>query len=740
MPDSNNPVFELTQQQNQALDNLIAEANWRGWRRLVWLSGTHDACLDIAQAIARRFTPGVTWISDHPPKGSTHLGTYQAQKLLGREISALIFDGHNRFDPNAFSAACGAVKAGGIALLLTPEPADWPHQLDLDKARIAVHPLSAEQVGNRFIRRLSQQLHNDQRVIHWSTSSAWQFDAESIKNLPAVTLKPTGVSDDQQLAIDAVTAVVIGHRRRPALLVSDRGRGKSAALGIAAAHLLSVRSKRILVTGPRKSATQILFKHALPILEKSGKTDQLKFVAPDQLIEHPTRCDLLLVDEAAGLPLPMLEQLLKQYSRIAFATTVHGYEGSGRGFALRFSSLLDQQTPGWKKLTLQQPIRFAVNDPLEKALFQCMMLDASTDERPCPDTIDPEKLQVTRINRDELIHDELTLRNLFGLMVLAHYRTRPLDLRQLLDGPNIRVWTITHEGRIVATALVSREGDLDKQLTRKIFVGERRPRGHLLPQTLSGHLGIQDAAMLEGDRIMRIVVHPAWQGRGIGQQLVKHVQQRAAQEGLHWCGSTFGATPRLIGFWGQLGMQPVFVGSRREASSGAHSISMIAGLSVEGRQMVTRATQVFSKKLPYWLAETLRELESPVIAAIYRLLSRRDENSADSEDMTEGGSRKLTFDREWRAFATRRRSYEEALPSLIKYFLKTLSSGHATQILNSDELQILIMKLLQKRSWKTLQKTAHFTGRDQVVTAIRAASAKLSSRPKTTNPDTGITG
>lgn len=721
----------MTNDQQAAFEALLADIRCNRWRRLVWLSGTHDECLSVAAAMCRLLDKHTTWISDHPPQGVDHLIAHKAQSLLGKDIPALVFDAHQRFDPDAMAAACGAICAGGIALLLTPEATEWPTAPDLDKARIAVHPYGAEQVGNRFIRRLILQLGLDRQVVRWSCQRPWEYTPSSTPPLSPTQLLAEGITSDQKAAIEAVTAVVIGHRRRPAVLIADRGRGKSAALGIAAANLLAVRCERILVTAPRRSACDALFSHAESTLSRlTNRTDiipnGLVFVAPDDLVENPQECDLLLVDEAAGLPIGLLKQLLKNYSRIAFATTVHGYEGSGRGFMLRFTEHLQSKTPGWKLINLNQPIRYAQNDPLEQTLFQSLLLNATLDPRPAPDPLDEDAPHVQRVNRDDLVHDEAQLREIYGLLVMAHYRTRPLDLRQLLDGPNVRVWSATWNDRVVAVALVCREGDINKELAAKIFSGERRPRGHLLAQTLIGHLGIDDAATMEGERVMRIVVHPDWQNRGIGQTLVEHICERARAEGLQWCGASFGATEQLLRFWGRCETWPIYIGSRREASSGAHSIMVICGLDEAGRLMVGDARENFKAKLPHWLAEQLRDLETPIISEVYRQLSSA--NNTDDQPGPGADPSLRIANAEWRTFAYKQRSYDEALPVLITEFLTVLTNGLATARLKPAELQILIMKLLQKRSWKAVASASGLSGRDQVVEAIRKASKKLSRR------------
>ena len=151
--------------------------------------------------------------------------------------------------------------------------------------------------------------------------------------------------------------VVTGHRRRPVVLTSDRGRGKSAAFGIAAAQLIQAGREHILVTGPRMRAAQAVLDHARSLLPRE-RHQAIGFRAPDELLRDSPHADVLLVDEAAAIPAPLLEGLLKRYSRIAFATTVHGYEGTGRGFAVRFNRSLDRYSNSWKQLTLAAPIRW----------------------------------------------------------------------------------------------------------------------------------------------------------------------------------------------------------------------------------------------------------------------------------------------------------------------------------------------------------------------------------------------
>ena len=169
---------------------------------------------------------------------------------------------------------------------------------------------------------------------------------------------------------------------------------------------------------------------------------------------------------------------------------------------MRFHGVLARRTPGWRALRLEMPIRWAAHDPVERFVFRALLLDAA----PADDAVvvAAQACVVERLDRDRLAADEATLAQLFGLLVLAHYRTSPLDLRHLLDGPNVTVWAVRCGATVVATALTVREGGFDPALARAIYEGRRRPRGHLIAQSLAVHSGFEAAPRLARVRMNRV--------------------------------------------------------------------------------------------------------------------------------------------------------------------------------------------------------------------------------------------
>jgi tRNA(Met) cytidine acetyltransferase len=657
--------------------------------------------------------------------------------LLGREIDVLVYDSLGGFDPDSFGAATGALRGGGLLLLLTPPLADWPRLPDPQTRRIAVEPFSPPEISGRFLARLA-------RVLEKGVSTLFSCEQHEIPS-PAVPADPFVVAakkgtdpfsvcrtSDQAEAVTAILRTAHGRARRPLVIVADRGRGKTAALGIAAGRLLAEGGLRILVTAPRRAAVEPLFHHAGNWLTGARVhpdhiehgTSELRFLPPDALRQGREPAGLLLVDEAAGIPAPLLEGLLLAYPRLVFATTVHGYEGTGRGFEVRFLRYLQRLTPDYRRIELRTPIRWAPDDPLEALVARALLLDA----RPATDRdlaeANPETCTHARLDRDELAGDEASLSALFGLLVLAHYQTRPLDLRHLLDGPNIEVHVLRHRGQIAATALVAREGGFSQELGRDIYEGRRRPRGHLLPQTLSAHAGLEEAPRLGWARILRIAVHPAAQGRGLGRRLVERIQDQARADGLDLIGSSFGATADLLVFWRRCGLAPVHLGSSRNAASGAHAAVVLRPLSAAGLALAGRAGERFGRRFPGLLAGPFRDLE-PAIAARLLAAATPEPNRRDAEpDWGE-----LT------SFAYAQRSFEAAFASL-----RALAAGYLGPALREGrvgEAQALplIARVMQYRDWPEVADLMGVKGRAEVLAGLRASARCLvASAPGSPGP------
>jgi tRNA(Met) cytidine acetyltransferase len=628
----------------------------------------------------------------------------QTGTVLGREFDAVIYDCFSGFDADAAGILGGTIRAGGLLVLVVPAVESWPEFDDPQYARIVAYGDSKPGTSN-YITRLI-------RVISGSPDCILIREKCDLPVLPQNhPANQAGAINyaDQEVAVAAIKKVVTGHRRRPVVLLADRGRGKSAALGIAAAQLLQGQTKRIGVTGSNRQSVDCVFKHAR--IEGLPNEASIQFLAVDKLLESKAKIDLLLVDEAASIPVSMLKKLLDLYPRIAFASTVHGYEGTGRGFILQFKSLLDAHSRGWKSCVLKSPIRWAPEDPLEQFLFDALVLDAEP-QYPSIDHFVPSALEISAIAQSDLADNEALTRNIFGLLVQAHYRTRPFDLRHILDARNLRIFTIGKNQHILGVAVVALEGGFELNIARKIWANHTRPNGHLLPELLCAQLGLLEAAQLRFARIMRIVIHPEFHRQGIGKQLLSEISSSFKGD-VDLLGTTFSMSSTVLNFWLDSNYTPVRIGHTLSQNTGSHSCTLLRFVSNRGSALVDQAVTRFSTNLGYQLNTSLSGVEPGLVPPVYGSIGK----FSSVPELQENEILELA------GFAFSNQGAENIPASLARLADFTLKSN----VLDSEESEstFLVERILQGKPWQNCTSLHPPGGKKQGIIALRKIVGKI---------------
>jgi len=688
----------MTLQEVTLLREALAHA---GERRLIWLEGEEADCIARAETLLGET---VFWLGAGPECYAPQPAAKALQRL-GQECDTLVFNAFSGFHPDAFGALAGTLCAGGLLLLLTPPRAQWPSWPDPDRIRLVAQPEEAGRAGHGFIARLVRLLEGDPALSLEPPvcSQLWQ---------------PIGperrLSWDQARALPAIHKVLHGHRRRPLVLSADRGRGKSALLGLAAAELLRQQpSLNIVVTAPSQATVATLFAHTARGLDTTPEQmpDQLvglSYCSPDRLVHEELQPDLLLVDEAAAIPTPLLEAMLARHSRIVFATTEHGYEGTGRGFHLRFKRVLDSQTPDWQEIHLGEPIRWSEHDPLEPLIFRLLGLNAEV-ATPMPPTSPSWRL----VSQEALASDVALLNQLFGLLVLAHYQTTPSDLRSLLESPDLDIHLLEQDESLLGVALVAREGEIEPELAEAIWAGRRRPRGHLLPQSLLAHAGFKTAGARSYARVMRIAIHPELHRHGLGTLLLSRLEEHYRQTCIDYLGSAFSASADLLPFWRKAGLTVLRIGLQRDAASGCHAALLLKALKPEHAPELALWQQIFARQLPTLLAGELNALDPELV---WQCLQGSTVNAPELGE----------FERdEIECFALHHKPFELSQASLQLWLARHLD---VLASLTPAERHLLIATIWQYADWGVLAARLQLAGKPAVIKALRA---RLLAHPTT---------
>ncbi|WON75793.1 tRNA(Met) cytidine acetyltransferase TmcA [Serratia sp. UGAL515B_01] len=540
----------------------------QGIRRLLVMSGETQWSHAQARQLMALLPGDWPWVGSDAPADVKAGPSSSVKTLLGQERLHAVFDASQALDVEALAQLCGTLRAGSWLLLLVPAWRHWAHQQDGDSLRWS--DCSQPIPTPNFIHHLQRQLSADSEVSVWHQGQPLQLAPLPIR--PDWQAPQGEPSEEQQ----KILARLLEAEKGIWVLTAARGRGKSTLAGM----LMAASKSTCWITGPSKAATEVAAEWS------KGKA---QFWAPDALLQHCAEhaaadADWLLVDEAAAIPSPLLQQLVSYFPRVLLTTTVQGYEGTGRGFLLKFCAAL----PQWQSLSLQQPMRWAAGDALERIIDNALLFNEESVWRATSSS-----LAIQHIEQAELCAIPQRLQQFYALLCSAHYRTSPLDLRRLMDAPGMHFSAASQGEDIVGALWLVDEGGLSDELAHAVWAGRRRPRGSLVAQSLAAHSGQWWAPTLRSRRITRIAVLPELRQQGVASRLIEQQKQRS--QGLDFLSVSFGYTEALWRFWQSNGFTLVRIGNKPEASSGCHTAMALLPLSEQGDNLCRAASKQLAR-------------------------------------------------------------------------------------------------------------------------------------------------
>ncbi len=690
-------------------------------RRLIVLFGSNSWASSLLKSIDRNSCDGAkqsesTWlVYGESDNIKSNVAKQRFRDKLGSESDFVVFHGAD-LSINAFAGLSGTLVAGGVLFLLVN---------DISQVETSLFYKRFLYLLNSF----SEHVAIDEN--QFSLPELLPINSHNTLDKTHPLLNYNCITQEQLTAVDAVIKVLKGKRNRPFILTADRGRGKSSALAIACGELLKSATKenelRVVITVADINSLAVFFSQLVTSLPEGelqngkfiAKHGSVEFIAIDQLLKQPVNASLVLVDEAATIPIYLLEQLLLNYSRLVFASTIHGYEGAGRGFTLKFKKTLAVKFPKWQSLHLHEPIRWGVNDPLERLVFETCLLNAELPVINAYDQkIKPSQLQFKQFSAQELAENESLLKQVFAVLVTAHYQTKPSDVQMLLDNKQVQLVCLLSKKEsqketpkksqgeikqhVVAVALLINEGissssNITAEELNAVNQSKRRLKNHFIPQSLLTQCGIEYAFDYYYLRVMRIAVHPQLQQQGIGTYFLDKITELSTLQGADFLASSFGATKALLSFWLTSDFHLARIGFNKDKASGEQSVLVLKALSQSGKVALDDINTEFYRCFDYLLTGEYKYLPAELVALIlhccpplsFDMISLRDKANI-------------------KAFAQGHRQYSSCAFSL-HLWLKQQLSGSAA--LKDEELLVLVSRIMQKQSIDDVCSRYGFTGK-----------------------------
>lgn len=533
-----------------------------------------------------------------------------------------------------------------------------------------------------------QQLRLEGRLKHEAELAALKSKLRESEVGPLVQTCYT--IDQAKVLLSLMQVVMEKTLNSTCAVTAARGRGKSASLGLAVAGAVQQGYSNILVTAPAPDNLQTFFEFVVKGLQELGYTDRVDFEVMQSTNPEFAKCivrinvfkghrqtvqfvsandsskfaqaELLVIDEAAALPLPLVQKMLGPYL-IFISSTIAGYEGTGRSLSMKLVADMRKHSKvggvgtgesgssvalgggggsasagrALKELKLEDPIRYAPGDPVERWLNTLLCLEATSRTVALKAIPHPQKCDLYYVNRDALFSfhkkAEAFLQNIVSLLVSAHYKNQPNDLQLMSDAPGHHVFVLCAPVAsadelpdVLCVIHVCEEGNVSSASLASNMSKGTRPSGDLIPYTLAQQFFEEGFAQLHGIRVVRIATNPELQRSGYGSRALNLLmeyyrgninvtpaspdgngEQQQQQQGrndagddgdamLHvrktiptllqriderpyepvdYVGTSYGITTELFGFWKKAGFDALYVRQQPNDLTGEHSCVMI---------------------------------------------------------------------------------------------------------------------------------------------------------------------
>ncbi|CBH11220.1 hypothetical protein, conserved [Trypanosoma brucei gambiense DAL972] len=382
--------------------------------------------------------------------------------------------------------------------------------------------------------------------------------------------------DQGKTILSLMQTVVEKSLNTTCVVTAGRGRGKSAALGLATAGAVAQGYSNIFCTAPSPENLQTFFEFVVRGLQELGYKERTDFEAMQSTNVEFSKCiirinvfrehrqtvqyispndaskfaqaELAIIDEAAALPLPIVKQMLGPYL-VFLSSTISGYEGTGRSLSMKLvadmrkhsgstnASVAGDDRRLLRELSMSDPIRYGPNDPVEFWLNKLLCLDATVRPIAVKSSPHPNSCELYYVNRDALFSyhplAEQLLQAIVAMLVAAHYKNQPNDLQLMSDAPGHHLFilcpsTVDAKSGIPDVFCVihaCEEGHVSSEAIKSNLSRGLRPSGDLIPYTLSQYYLEEGFAKLAGLRIVRIATNPELQRAGYGSRALELLQQ-----------------------------------------------------------------------------------------------------------------------------------------------------------------------------------------------------------------------